>query len=109
MAREQIFKTAPVIEHQCLHMTYEALSNALAGMGWATRNYVPIGSLIVGMAYLVRRIMENSSQVGVLTIMRSHKNRAEIKTPKSIHLEKKRLNEINRDPGNKLSATIIVQ
>ncbi len=102
VAREQIFKKAPVIEHQCLHMTYEALSNALAAMNWATRNYVPIGSLIVGMAYLVRRIMENSSQVGVLTIMRSHKNRAEIKTPKSIHLDKKRLNQIVRDDGQQV-------
>ena len=43
--------------------------------------------------------MENSSQVGVLTIMRSHKNKAVIKTPKSIHLEKKRLGEIIRDHG----------
>lgn len=102
VAREKVFKKAPVIEHQCLHMTYEALSNALASMGWPTRNYVPIGSLIVGMAYLVRRIMENSSQVGVLTIMRSHKNRAKILTPKTIHLEKKRLNEINRDNGQQV-------
>lgn len=64
----------PPIEHQCLHMTYEALSVGMARMGWVVRNYVPVGSLLVGMAYLVRRIMENSSQVGVLTIMRSHRN-----------------------------------
>jgi len=71
--RETHFPQIMAIEHQCLHMTYEALSTALAKMGWATRNYMPVGSLLVGMAYLVRRIMENSSQVGVLTIMRSHK------------------------------------
>jgi len=71
--REMKFKDTPPIEHQCLHMTYEALSTAMTGMGWVVRNYIPIGSLLVGMAYLVRRIMENSSQVGVLTIMRSHK------------------------------------
>lgn len=67
------FKDAPIIEHQCLHMTYEALSNGLKQMGYPTRNYIPVGDLLVGMAYLVRRIMENSSQVGILTIMRSHK------------------------------------
>ena len=72
-ARELRFPHAPVIEHQCLHMTYEALSHGLARMNWPTRNYIPIGNLLVGMAYLVRRIMENSSQVGVLSIMRSHK------------------------------------
>ncbi len=85
--REEKFPNAPVIEHQCLHMTYEALSVALAKMGWPTRNYVPVGSLLVGMAYLVRRIMENSSQVGVLTIMRSHKKAARIHDPMTVHEE----------------------
>ena len=71
--RSEKFPDSPEIEHQCLHMTYEGLSMALVNMGFATRNYIPLGNLLVGMAYLVRRIMENSSQVGVLTIMRSHK------------------------------------
>jgi RHH-type proline utilization regulon transcriptional repressor/proline dehydrogenase/delta 1-pyrroline-5-carboxylate dehydrogenase len=79
--RTDMFPTAPVIEHQCLHMTYEALSIGLAHMNWPTRNYIPVGNLLVGMAYLVRRIMENSSQVGVLTIMRSHKKALDNKTP----------------------------
>jgi RHH-type proline utilization regulon transcriptional repressor/proline dehydrogenase/delta 1-pyrroline-5-carboxylate dehydrogenase len=73
IAREKLYPQAKPIEHQCLHMTYEALSIGLAKMQWAVRNYVPVGDLLVGMAYLVRRIMENSSQVGILTIMRSHK------------------------------------
>jgi RHH-type proline utilization regulon transcriptional repressor/proline dehydrogenase/delta 1-pyrroline-5-carboxylate dehydrogenase len=75
------YPNAPVIEHQCLHMTYEALSTGLAKMGWPTRNYIPVGNLLVGMAYLVRRIIENSSQVGVLTIMRSHKKAGKIMPP----------------------------
>lgn len=87
--RKNHFKDLPEIEHQCLHMTYEALSTALAKMNWAVRNYVPVGSLLVGMAYLVRRIMENSSQVGVLTIMRSHKKKGSIPSPLAIHNDKK--------------------
>ncbi|WP_412473502.1 proline dehydrogenase family protein [Halobacteriovorax sp. YZS-1-1] len=83
--RETKYSDIDEIEHQCLHMTYEALSTAMAKMGWAVRNYVPIGSLIVGMAYLVRRIMENSSQVGVLTIMRSHKKNAKLMAPNDIY------------------------
>lgn len=83
--RETQYGHIDEIEHQCLHMTYEALSTAMAKMGWAVRNYVPIGSLIVGMAYLVRRIMENSSQVGVLTIMRSHKKNAKLMAPNEIY------------------------
>jgi len=86
--RSEQFPDAPVIEHQCLHMTYEALSVGLNKMGWPTRNYIPIGNLLVGMAYLVRRIMENSSQVGILTIMRSHNKTQDSRTPSSILEEK---------------------
>ncbi|EQC48171.1 proline dehydrogenase family protein [Bacteriovorax sp. BSW11_IV] len=82
--REKVFPSALPVEHQCLHMTYEALSMAMAKIGWPVRNYVPIGSLLVGMAYLVRRIMENSSQVGVLTIMRSHKKNVSLVSAKDI-------------------------
>lgn len=87
--KEILYPEVGEIEHQCLHMTYEALSTALAKMNWATRNYVPVGSLLVGMAYLVRRIMENSSQVGVLTIMRSHKRHQTLQSPYAVHKKKK--------------------
>lgn len=95
--RKKHFAATPEIEHQCLHMTYEALSCAMAKLGWVVRNYVPIGSLIVGMAYLVRRIMENSSQVGVLTIMRSHKKQLSLVSPIDIHQEKIKKGELVRD------------
>ncbi len=72
--REKQIPAAHPIEHQCLHMTYEALSRGLEKLGFTVRNYVPVGDLIVGMAYLVRRIMENSSQVGILAMMRSHRD-----------------------------------
>jgi RHH-type proline utilization regulon transcriptional repressor/proline dehydrogenase/delta 1-pyrroline-5-carboxylate dehydrogenase len=91
------FPSSPVIEHQCLHMTYEALSHGLANMGWPTRNYMPIGNLLVGMAYLVRRIMENSSQVGVLSIMRSHQKASGLISPVDVHLEKKKNGSLQFD------------
>ncbi len=96
-AKEILYPEVGEIEHQCLHMTYEALSTALAKMNWATRNYVPVGSLLVGMAYLVRRIMENSSQVGVLTIMRSHKKHLTLQSPYAVHLEKKNDGKLDLD------------
>ncbi len=95
--RELRFPQAPVIEHQCLHMTYEALSHGLAKMGWPTRNYMPIGNLLVGMAYLVRRIMENSSQVGVLSIMRSHQKASGLISPVETHKAKKKDGKIQLD------------
>ncbi|MEY3014286.1 MAG: hypothetical protein RIT45_3021, partial [Pseudomonadota bacterium] len=69
-AHELVAPDAPPIEHQCLHATWSALSRSMAKAGWPVRNYIPVGSLLMGMAYLVRRVMENSSQVGVLTMAR---------------------------------------
>jgi len=91
------FPQAPVIEHQCLHMTYEALSHGLAKMNWPVRNYMPIGNLIVGMAYLVRRIMENSSQVGVLSIMRSHQKASGLISPVDVHVAKRKNGDLKFD------------
>ena len=54
------------------------------------------------MAYLVRRIMENSSQVGVLTIMRSHQNKAPVLSPMDIHAEKRRKGELQRDRSQQI-------
>jgi RHH-type transcriptional regulator, proline utilization regulon repressor / proline dehydrogenase / delta 1-pyrroline-5-carboxylate dehydrogenase len=95
--RDLHYPESPVIEHQCLHMTYEALSVGLSKMGWPVRNYMPIGNLLVGMAYLVRRIMENSSQVGILTIMRSHNHALALKNPIETHHERFQSGELNRD------------
>tara|TARA_Y100000768_G_C23991363_1_gene693744 strand:- start:5317 stop:9390 length:4074 start_codon:yes stop_codon:yes gene_type:complete len=95
--REKMFPEAPVIEHQCLHMTYEALSIGLSKMNWPSRNYIPVGDLLVGMAYLVRRIMENSSQVGVLTIMRSHKKGSLFRIPIELLEDKKKDNSYVND------------
>ena len=65
-ARTHLYPHAPVIEHQVLHRTAEGLARALARSGWVTRDYVPVGELLPGVAYLVRRILENASQVGIL-------------------------------------------
>jgi RHH-type transcriptional regulator, proline utilization regulon repressor / proline dehydrogenase / delta 1-pyrroline-5-carboxylate dehydrogenase len=64
--RAHLYPHAPVIEHQVLHRTAEGLARALARAGWVTRDYVPVGDLLPGIAYLVRRILENASQVGIL-------------------------------------------
>ncbi len=54
------------VEHQTLFRTAEGTSRALAQLGWSARDYVPSGELLPGMAYLVRRVLENSSQAGIL-------------------------------------------
>jgi len=69
--REALGLPRGAVEHQTLFRTAEGISRALAGMGWPSRDYVPLGELLPGMAYLVRRILENSSQTGFLLHSRS--------------------------------------
>ncbi len=79
--REAMGLPAGALEHQTLHRTLEALSRALPRMGWPTRDYVPTGELVPGMAYLVRRILENTSQSGFLTRARMKEQASELLAP----------------------------
>lgn len=100
--RELVAPDHPPVEHQCLSRTYEALSQAMRQQGWVVRDYVPIGDLIVGMAYLVRRIMENASQVGVLTKMRTDRKSRGFKLPS------RRLRE-HTDLNNRQDDSLVVK
>lgn len=48
-------------EVQALHGMADPIKAALVRLGFRVREYVPIGELILGMAYLVRRLLENTS------------------------------------------------
>ena len=49
------------LELQMLHGMADQLKFAAAEMGLRVREYVPVGEMIPGMAYLVRRLLENTS------------------------------------------------
>ncbi|MBC7835603.1 MAG: bifunctional proline dehydrogenase/L-glutamate gamma-semialdehyde dehydrogenase [Phycisphaerales bacterium] len=49
------------LELQMLHGMADQLKYAAADMGLRIREYVPVGEMIPGMAYLVRRLLENTS------------------------------------------------
>lgn len=49
------------IELQMLHGMADQLKFAAGEMGLRVREYVPVGDMIPGMAYLVRRLLENTS------------------------------------------------
>ena len=49
------------IELQMLHGMADQLKHAAADMDLRVREYVPVGEMIPGMAYLVRRLLENTS------------------------------------------------
>lgn len=53
-------------EIQMLYGMADAIKSALVRMGFRVREYITIGDLIPGMAYLVRRLLENTSNESFL-------------------------------------------
>jgi RHH-type proline utilization regulon transcriptional repressor/proline dehydrogenase/delta 1-pyrroline-5-carboxylate dehydrogenase len=53
-------------EFQMLYGMGEPIKRALVRLGFTVREYAPIGELLPGMAYLVRRLLENASNEGFL-------------------------------------------
>ena len=49
------------VEFQMLYGMAEGLRKAVRESGYRTRVYVPVGEILPGMAYLVRRLLENTS------------------------------------------------
>lgn len=49
------------VEVQMLYGMADPIKKSLADMGYRVREYAPVGELIPGMAYLVRRLLENTS------------------------------------------------
>jgi len=60
------------LELQVLRGLGDETATGLARLGYRVRVYTPIGDLIAGMAYLVRRLLENSSSQGFLLQQRHH-------------------------------------
>jgi RHH-type proline utilization regulon transcriptional repressor/proline dehydrogenase/delta 1-pyrroline-5-carboxylate dehydrogenase len=53
-------------EFQALYGMADELKSALVSKGHRVREYCPVGDLLPGMAYLVRRLLENTSNEGFL-------------------------------------------
>jgi RHH-type proline utilization regulon transcriptional repressor/proline dehydrogenase/delta 1-pyrroline-5-carboxylate dehydrogenase len=54
------------LELQVLRGLGDELQDALASRGHRVRTYCPVGDLVAGMAYLVRRLLENTSNESFL-------------------------------------------
>ena len=57
------------LELQVLRGLGDELQDALASRGLRVRTYCPVGDLVAGMAYLVRRLLENTSNESFLMRM----------------------------------------
>jgi proline dehydrogenase len=59
------------LELQILRGLGDDLATALAAQGFRVRAYCPVGDLVAGMAYLVRRLLENTSNESFLSAQAS--------------------------------------
>jgi RHH-type proline utilization regulon transcriptional repressor/proline dehydrogenase/delta 1-pyrroline-5-carboxylate dehydrogenase len=67
LARAQTMNLPPgALEIQMLYGMAEPLQNTLVSMGQRVRIYTPFGQLLPGMAYLVRRLLENTANESFL-------------------------------------------
>jgi RHH-type transcriptional regulator, proline utilization regulon repressor / proline dehydrogenase / delta 1-pyrroline-5-carboxylate dehydrogenase len=57
------------VEYQTLYGLGEEQARAMADMGYRVRVYAPFGTLVAGMAYLVRRLLEATSRSAFLRQM----------------------------------------
>ncbi len=64
-------------EFQTLFGMGQILSEAIAAMGQRVRVYTPFGELLPGMAYLVRRLLENSSSQSFVSMLSQAKQEDE--------------------------------
>ncbi len=53
-------------EFQMLYGMADPIKSAVLDLGYRLREYCPVGELLPGMAYLVRRLLENTSNEGFL-------------------------------------------
>ena len=60
-------------ELQTLHGMAESIVKAYTKRGYLVREYSPVGELIPGMGYLVRRLLENTSNEGFLRLSKDKK------------------------------------
>lgn len=70
-------------ELQMLFGMAEPIARAFRSQGYLTRLYVPLGELIPGMGYLVRRLLENSSNESFLrhTFVDQHEREGLLRPP----------------------------
>jgi RHH-type proline utilization regulon transcriptional repressor/proline dehydrogenase/delta 1-pyrroline-5-carboxylate dehydrogenase len=63
---ESLGASKDAVEYQLLYGMGDAIQGAIRQLGYAVRVYTPLGELIPGMAYLVRRILENTANESFL-------------------------------------------
>lgn len=83
---EQLNLPREALEFQMLYGMAEPLEDVIRDMGYRLRVYLPCGDLIPGMAYLVRRLLENASSQSFQRLgLRRKLNDMEVLAPPRTH------------------------
>ncbi len=56
------------LEFQVLYGMGDELARSIVDLGYRVRVYCPVGAMVPGMAYLIRRLLENTANGSVLTL-----------------------------------------
>lgn len=99
---EQIGVDKSRFEFQLLYGMAGPIKRALVEMGYRVREYCPVGELLPGMSYLVRRLLENTSNEGFLKAKFSDKVSAAqlLRDPKSLTAPKRREVTVATSPAS---------
>ncbi len=65
---EKLAIPSGALEIQMLYGMAEPIKKAVTNMGYRCRDYAPVGQMIPGMGYLVRRLLENTSNESFLRL-----------------------------------------
>src|SRR5205814_9655619 len=91
-------------EFQLLYGMAGPIKRALVELGYRVREYCPVGELLPGMSYLVRRLLENTSNEGFL-----HAKFSENVSAKELLRDPRELIKLNGARPMKSQSTITTQ
>ncbi len=86
------------IEFQMLYGMAEGLRLRIAEEGWRTRVYVPVGQVIPGMAYLVRRLLENTSNQAWFNAAGSDHGSSSVQSAQPVQTARAGIDAIHNSP-----------
>jgi RHH-type transcriptional regulator, proline utilization regulon repressor / proline dehydrogenase / delta 1-pyrroline-5-carboxylate dehydrogenase len=82
------------VEIQVLHGMADSIRRAAVKQGYRVREYVPVGELIPGMAYLVRRLLENTANDSFLRLtFAEHEDPEALLAPPAVRLAAESVSE----------------
>src|SRR5262249_34844242 len=86
-------------EFQMLYGMATPIRRALVSLGHRVREYCPVGELVPGMAYLVRRLLENTSNEGFLQARFTRRASTLLKDPAEAISRISGRTDRSREPG----------